>query len=526
MKKIILALSVIGLIILVLYGSLVQKDIESDELSKLKIKYSEKHDKKVNHALFAQLNQKFTSPHQVTQQCITCHNKTDQEVMNSNHWNWERPEYIKDRGVVYLGKRNAINNFCIGTKGNELSCAKCHIGYGLDQAGKSYTDSTNVDCLVCHDNTETYAKANEMGGAPVSTLDLNNIAKNVGRPKRSNCGVCHFYGGGGNNVKHGDLEMAMFEPTKDVDVHMGTDGMNMDCVDCHTTKNHVISGKLYSLSSMNRNRVTCEQCHTETPHEDNILNEHTLKVACQTCHIPVYAKVNSTKMYWDWSTAGKLKDGKPYEEDDSLGNHTYLSIKGSFKWARNVKPDYVWFNGTASHYLEGDVIEDTTKPLVLNPLFGSYKDPNAKIIPVKIHVAKQPFDPVNRMLIQPKLYSQYKGDGAFWKDFNWLEAAKKGNEAVGLPFSGKISFITTEMYWPINHMVSTKDLTVGCNECHVRENGRLAGLNDFYMPGRDYNPLVDNLGKLVILLSFIGIFIHGSLRIISYRKLNKKGGLK
>ena len=44
------------------------------------------------------------------------------------------------------------------------------------------------------------------------TLDFNNIAQNVGKPKRTNCGVCHFYGGGGDNVKHGDLSSLMFEP--------------------------------------------------------------------------------------------------------------------------------------------------------------------------------------------------------------------------------------------------------------------------------------------------------------------------
>ena len=156
MKKIVIVLSVISLVLIVLYGSLVQKDIEPTKLMELKQKYSAKPTKKVDHSAFASLNQKFTSPHQITQQCIICHNKTDKEVMNSNHWNWERPEYIKGRGIVYLGKKNAINNFCIGTQGNEESCGKCHIGYGLDQAGKSYTDSTNVDCLVCHDNTETY----------------------------------------------------------------------------------------------------------------------------------------------------------------------------------------------------------------------------------------------------------------------------------------------------------------------------------------------------------------------------------
>ena len=45
-------------------------------------------------------------------------------------------------------------------------------------------------------------------------------------------------GGGGNNVKHGDLEMAMFDGDRNLDVHMGTDGPDMACVDCHQAANH------------------------------------------------------------------------------------------------------------------------------------------------------------------------------------------------------------------------------------------------------------------------------------------------
>jgi len=383
----------------------------------------------------------------------------------------------------------------------------------MDATERIYTDSTNVDCLICHDNTETYAKAPEKAGNPLATLDFNKIAENVGRPKRSNCGVCHFYGGGGNNVKHGDLESAMFEPTTDLDIHMGTDGVNMECSACHTTKQHNIAGKVYSLSSMNISRVYCEDCHTATPHEDDILNEHTIKVACQSCHIPTYAKQNSTKMYWDWSTAGKLKNGEPYEEDDSLGNHTYLSIKGSFKWARNIKPDYIWFNGTASHYLQGDIIKDPTKRTVLNRLYGSYADYDSKIIPVKIHIAKQPYDPVNKILIKPKLYAEKKGEGAFWQDFDWQAAAKVGMKNAGLPFSGKIEFVETEMYWPVNHQVAKKELSVECIECHTSNNSRLAGLTDFYMPGRDSSAIVDIGGTVLIILTLIGIFIHAGVRI-------------
>ncbi len=521
MKKIIGSLGVIVLIIIVAIGTLTSTNEEESPLDQLKDKFSEKHVPTVDHSKFTRLQKEFKSPRDVTAECISCHNKRGEEVMKSNHWNWEREEYIEGRGIVSIGKKNAMNNFCIGTQGNEKSCAKCHIGYGMNEKGFSFTDQNNIDCLVCHDNTETYAKAPNQGGEPLKTLDLNNIAQNVGRPRRSNCGVCHFYGGGVDNVKHGDLSSLMFEPTADIDVHMAVEGENMQCVDCHKTKQHIISGKMYSLSSMNLDRVLCEDCHTETPHENGILNEHTLKVACQTCHIPIYAKEKSTKLHWDWSTAGKLKNGEPYELDDSLGNHTYLSIKGSFVYGRNIKPEYQWFNGTASHYLEGDVVEDSSKPVVLNKLHGSYIDPDSKIIPVKVHRAIQPFDPINKILIQPKLYSDKKGEGAFWKDFNWESASEEGMKAAGLPFSGKVTFIRTEMNWPINHQVSSAKDAVKCSECHTRENSRLAALTDFYMPGRDFSFIIDFLGKWLIILVLIGVIVHGSIRIIAAKKLNK-----
>lgn len=230
---------------------------------------------------------------------------------------------------------------------------------------------------------------------------------------------------------------------------------------------------------MGQNRNNCVQCHTAYPHKDDMLNEHTLKVAYQTCHIPIYARGNAAKMDCDWSTAGKFKNGEPYVENDGMGNHSYISTKGSFVWKKNIKLDYIWFNGTASHYLKGDKIQDTTKVLVLNQLHGSYSNDESKIVPVKIHVAKQPFDPVNRILIQPKLYAEKVVEGAFWKDFNWITASEVGIKDAGLPFSGKVSFIKTEMYWPINHMVASKENTVKCIECHTREKSRLAGLKDF-----------------------------------------------
>lgn len=520
MKKVFISIALFILALIAVVVFLMPKEQDRNVVDLLREKYSQKSKASTDHTKFEILKKEFTTPQDVTAACNSCHTDRHNEVMNSSHWNWERQEYVKGRGIVSIGKKNAVNNFCIGVEGNEQSCAKCHIGFGMTDKTFSFTDENNVDCLVCHDNTETYAKGNEMSGYPDPKLHLSNIAQHVGKPQRSNCGVCHFYGGGGNNVKHGDLEKSMFEPNKSIDVHMGTEGKNLQCIDCHITEKHQMLGKVYSLSSMNRNRSTCEQCHTQTPHRSSVLNEHNMKVACQTCHIPTYAKVNATKTEWDWSTAGKLKDGEPYEEDDADGNHTYLSIKGSFKWGKNLKPDYIWFNGNAQHYLLGDTISDTNNTLILNKLLGSYEDKDSKIIPVKIHRSKQPFDPVTRMLIQPKLFASKKGEGALWKDFDWQRASEVGMKDVGLPYSGKYSFIETEMYWPINHMVSSKDSTLKCVDCHTRTNSRIAGLKDFYLPGRDYNKFVDITGIGIILATLVGIVFHGTIRFKPYKSKN------
>ncbi len=520
MKRIFLGLITIGVMVGLLTIALHKNSTEQTPLMSLKEHFAHKVRPSIDHAMFPQLDKHFQKPQEVTAACISCHNGRHTEVMRSTHWNWERTEYVAGKGIRPVGKRNILNNFCIGISGNEESCNRCHIGYGYSDNTFDFRDSLNVDCLACHDNSGTYMKAIGGAGLPDPSVDLRAAARHVGKPQRTNCGTCHFFGGGGNNVKHGDLEQAMFDPSRDVDVHMATESSDLQCVDCHTATQHQMLGKAYSLSSMNRNRVECEQCHTELPHADDVLNNHTLKVACQTCHIPVYAKVNPTKLHWDWSTAGKLRDGKPFEEKDSNGTDVYMSIKGTFTWGRNLQPEYVWFNGTATHYLIGDSL-DPAKPVKINELFGSYDDPEAKIYPVKIHRSKQIYDSEHRYLIQPKTYSSTPGDGGYWSEFSWQRSAREGMKRIGLPFSGKYGFVETEMFWPVNHMVSPAKQSVQCAECHTRNNGRLAHVPGLYLPGRDYNDWIENAGVGMLALTLIGVFVHGTARVIVRR--NRKG---
>jgi len=350
------------------------------------------------------------------------------------------------------------------------------------------------------------------------------VAQNVGSPSRENCGVCHFWGGGGNNVKHGDLDKAMIDCNREIDVHMTTEGEDMSCVECHVTDKHQMAGKLYALSSENKNRTTCEQCHTSTPHEQSILDEHNIRIACQTCHIPYYAKANGTKMIWDWSTAGDLdENGHIKNEHDADGNHNYLSIKGNFVYDDNVVPEYYWFNGIANHQLIEDKID--TIPVQMNSLDGSYRDKGllqkskqpSKIWPVKVHRGKQIYDPVNMTLIQPKLWDKEAGQGAYWVDFDWGIASEKGMDYIGLPYSGEYDFVETEMYWPLNHQVAPADQSLQCIDCHSRNDSRLAGMDDFYLPGRDFSVPVEAAGILFVLVSIFGIMLHAGCRILYNR---------
>lgn len=513
MNRVITYVVLLTILVLIFVNVFHREDPMNLTQYELKQKYAIKHTPSVDHSQFEVLKQDFKTPQDVTEACISCHNERHKEVIHSSHWNWERVAYVEGRGISHVGKKNVINNFCIGSSANEQACAKCHIGFGMTNNTFDFENARNVDCMVCHDHSEEYIKGAAMAGYPDRHVNLTKVAQNVGRPNKINCGACHFYSGGGNNVKHGDLEEALLACDRNTDVHMASNGINMDCVDCHTAEKHKIKGKLYSVSSTNVDRLHCEDCHTTKAHLNNLLNRHYSKVACQTCHIPTYAKENATKMAWKWSEAGHLKEGQPYHEEDSLGNHTYLSIKGEFKWAKNVIPEYYWFNGNASHYVLGDKVD--TVPVQINQLMGSAADIHSKIYPVKVHRGDQIYDPETNLLVQPKLYSPNEGDSAYWKDFDWSLAAEAGMRRVGLPFSGQYEFVETEMYWPVNHMVAPKEQTLSCEECHVQENGRLAALSGFYLPGRDRNQWVDLFGTLLFWASFAGVFIHALARIVN-----------
>lgn len=491
-----------------------------------------------DHSKHEVLRQQFTKPEDVTRACLTCHTEAAAQFHKSIHWTWIDPN---SDPAERMGKGGlVVNNFCISILSNEARCTSCHAGYGWKDQDFDFTDPAKVDCLVCHDTTGTYEKFPTKAGYPVTEPtpfgpkktyqppDLAKVAQNIGRPDRDNCGTCHFHGGGGDGVKHGDLDSSLAEPSKKLDVHMGVDGQNFDCTRCHTTTLHNIAGRIYANPAATERkslleddltpRITCESCHSATPHKaGHKANDHTDKVACQACHIPEYAREKPTKMSWDWSTAGKLKDGKPYKEQGPYGKDTYDSMKGDFVWEMNVVPEYYWWGGSMTTVRATDVIDPSGEVRLSWPV-GSPDDPRSRIMPFKVHRGMTPYDTVHNTMVVPHLFG--KDDTSLWNNFDWAKAIQAGMDYAGLAYSGEFGFAPTAWAYPTTHMVAPKDNVVACAECHS-SRGRLANLAGFYMPGRDGAPLVDWAGWAAVLASLVGVLIHGAMRAAS-RSRNAK----
>jgi octaheme c-type cytochrome (tetrathionate reductase family) len=397
----------------------------------------------------------FATPQEVTRACLECHPKAAEEIMATSHWTWQsKPFQVPWRDQpVTIGKFNQINNFCIGTPGNQKKCMTCHIGYGWSEDQPyDFSNPLNVDCLACHADPALYAKGEY--GNPAKNVDLVAAARSVGATTRNTCGKCHFDGGGGNGVKHGDLDESLILPSENLDVHMGR--YDFQCTTCHWTEKHQVKGRLiadnYQVDP--KEQVSCEQCHQNHQHKDERLNTHLRSVACQTCHIPAIAIEDPTKVYWDWSTAGQ--EGR---KDD---HYVYLKIKGSFIYQTNYKPQYRWFNGNLQYrYILGDKI-DPNGITYINLPAGSIDDPQARIFPFKLHVAKQPYDKVYNYLLSPIT----AGKNGFWTLFNWDIAFKEAEKWTGLKYSGQYGFAETWMYWPTTHMVQPATNALKCADCH------------------------------------------------------------
>jgi hypothetical protein len=118
----------------------------------------------------------FTSGPEVTARCLACHPDSAKQVMKTSHWTWASQK-VKLPGrdeIIRVGKRNLLNNFCIHAGPNMQKCSSCHAGYGWEDDHFDFAAEENVDCLVCHDQTNTYEKG--PAGHPNPDVDLVHVA--------------------------------------------------------------------------------------------------------------------------------------------------------------------------------------------------------------------------------------------------------------------------------------------------------------------------------------------------------------
>lgn len=418
-----------------------------------------------------------------TKTCLKCHEKEAKDVFHSTHYQWksDTPDIIGADGKK-LGKINVINDFCTGpsiswifdikNKGGKTvtnGCSKCHAGLGLMPSERmSQEQLENIDCLICHAPGYNRKVVNDKGNlkwVPADDKDVLLVrAQNVQKPKKGMCLRCHAGAGGGFNFKRGDIEAAMIKADKDLDVHLGS-GLN--CIDCHKTENHRISGRGVDLAGTDNKsfRPTCDtaDCHGDKPHSKELLNKHAQTVDCTVCHIPEFAKNEKTDMERSWKHLEYLKEADKYEPE--------------MKFQKNVTPVYTWWNGKSFLHDPEKPIKTIQGLLTMAGPIGSLKDPNSKIYAFKLHKSKLPFDAETKKLIP------IATDIAFLEG-NLDKAIKEGAKRAYGKDINRYEFVNTERYMGIFHGVSPKEKALKCNDCHS-EKGRI----DFKALGYKDDPM-------------------------------------
>ena len=428
-------------------------------------------------------------PYEGTKTCLMCHEGEGTEMLAAGHFKWEG---YTDR-IVGLegeshGKNDLINNFCVAVPTNEERCSQCHAGYGMIDNTFDFTDPLNVDCLVCHDQSGTYAKNPLNGGLPMPTVDLQVVAASIkqgSKPTRKACLGCHAKAGGGDNVKHGDLATTAAATTREYDVHLGTDGADFACVACHGSNSDPVSGELshgiagMSLHSVNEGEMKqCSDCHgaRDPIHAGSSVEPLFAEgwhdnLACQVCHIPAIARNVSTKVEWYWSDAGQ--DISPIPIDPETGRATYNKKKGTFVWANDVRPTLRFANGYWNRMVVNASDTYDSVPIDLGSPVGDYTDPNAMIYPFKLMIGDQPVDIVNKLVVVPHLFKTHNGPNPYWGVYDWNLSIIDGAAYTGQQYSGTFGFEDTTMLLSVNHEVAPKEMAYGmdsdCADCHASD---------------------------------------------------------
>ena len=393
--------------------------------------------------------------------CVACHTVEASDMFASTHYQWQGDALYMTSGPMKQGKTSgAVNTYCGNVTGNWNGCSACHVGRGLPpEEALSKSQLENIDCLVCHQKEYKRVK---IDGIMVPDTAKMNVSMDVAvqtvhMPERANCLSCHAKAGGGDAVKRGDLALATIDTAdRNYDVHMSTTGANLDCQSCHVVKNHRFPGKGSDLRPTDLDEpVECSRCHSDKPHSNASINEHTVRVACQTCHIPVYGK-NANDSLADEATEINRSWVAGTE-------HTTPPLHPILTKANNLMPQYKFWNRFSTNYLLGDVahIDPKTSAYATSRPQGNVKD--GKLYPFKYKTSDYPL----RMASQELIALDTK---VFFATADADAAARSGLVNMGYSDSDAYEWVTTDTYQLLNHQVSPKEQALQCDDCHLNTN--------------------------------------------------------
>ncbi|WP_457630899.1 cytochrome c3 family protein [Oceanithermus sp.] len=439
--------------------------------------------------------------------CVGCHEDEARDVFRSYHYQMQNlVDDIERHPAVRYGGKVAYNDFCgvIFWQGRQplsfigwsalqdppegygylegafigSGCSMCHgVGMGappepIDRE-PTLAQLENIDCLECHGDPELYPSgplAVEEGlKVPVRTpegevryaisaeQDFDQLMRRiVAVPSKDQCLLCHAFSGGGPGFKRPNLEPSLLGHVTDEnqDVHLAR---GLACIDCHAFERHDVALRSPDTWARGSAEVPeCTDCHERRhtkPLVGWILNTfHPEKVACQTCHIPRYAKKTPTDTYRDWSRV---------VFDPELRHWSPEIEKGL-----NLRPEYRWWNEKtriAYLYPEPASVEDGL--LIYQEPAGEIArrkslmkfQTEGLIFPFKVHEARVPYDALLQKPVPVRL-------GPVFSSGRLDEGIEAGARVTGLEFTG--GYVTMVRYMAINHGVEPAENALFCFDCH------------------------------------------------------------
>ena len=410
-----------------------------------------------------------------TATCLSCHMEEAKEIFGSSHYQWLGETPYMTNGPDLQGKLDlGVNSYCINITGNWNGCSACHVGLGLrPEATESNTQLANIDCLICHQEGYVRKKVEGVFVPDEANMSMSMLeaAQTVHLPNRVTCLQCHAKGGGGDNYKRGDMALAHGN-TNDTtfDVHMAKSGGDLSCQECHTTENHRMAGRGSDLRPTDLDvAMNCYQCHDESgqgsgEHSSGTIRRHLARVACQTCHIPVFAKNandtpadEKTEVHRDWLLPHPTASGAIHPTPTMAGNQD---------------PRYAWWNGFSSSYLLGDPaqVDPLTGYIPTSRPEGAVDDNNAKLYPFKYKTANQPLLSSENLLIA-------LDTSVYFVSGNADDSIRSGLANMGYPEGSPYEWVWTDTMQLITHEVPPSSQALQCSDCHDNST-RMDLIND------------------------------------------------